>query len=300
MKRIAIAGATGLIGSRLITLLNQKGYETVVITTNGKKAQKKFPAVSKVLEWGKLTPESFEGCSAIVNLAGANVAGQKWTESYKKLLVSSRIDTTREIFNAVKDMRDKPSAFISSSAVGYYGNGGESELDEQGPKGSGFLSDLCQDWENEAKKFETLGMRAVSIRTGVVLDPREGALKKMLLPFKLGIGGPIGNGRQWFPWIHIDDITNIYLYTIENNLSGIYNGTAPEPVRMKEFAKTLGKVLHRPSLFPVPAFVLQMILGEAAEVVLEGQRAIPAAIQKAGYKFKFVKIEDCLKALLIK
>ncbi|NUN08459.1 MAG: TIGR01777 family protein [Ignavibacteriaceae bacterium] len=298
MKRIAIAGATGLIGTRLTSLLLKRGYETVIISTNAKKAKEKFPKAVKTVSWGEVTPDALEGCSAIVNLAGANVAGQKWSSDYKKELISSRIDTTRELYDAVEKMGQKPSAFICSSAVGYYGDGGESELDESGKKGNGFLADLCEQWENEAAQFKNAGLRVASIRTGVVLDPSEGALKKMLLPFKLGIGGPLGNGRQWFPWIHIDDIVGIYLFTLENEINGVYNGTAPEPVRMKDFASAMGKVMKRPSLFPVPAFVLQLIMGESAGIVLEGQRAIPAAIQKAGFKFQYHNLKDALHNLL--
>ncbi len=300
MKRIAVAGATGLIGTGLVKKLSDKGYETVIVSSSPEKARQKFPFAKGFFRWGELMPSSLEGCDAVINLAGAPVAGQKWNEEYKKLLISSRVDTTRELYRAVEGMAKKPEAFICSSAVGYYGNGGESELDESGPKGDGFLSDLCEMWEAEASAFTGLGLRVASIRTGIVLSPEDGALKKMLLPFKLGIGGPLGNGRQWFPWLHIDDIVNIYLYAIENNISGAFNAAAPEPVRMKQFASALGKTLHRPSLFPVPAFVLEIIMGEAGSVVLEGQHAIPKALLASGFIFKFTKIEDCLKDLFKK
>ncbi len=239
------------------------------------------------------------GVDAVVHLAGANLGAKRWNEEYKKLAYDSRIVSTRNLVEAIKLVEQKPKAFICSSAVGIYGNRYDEMLDEKSSLGNDYMATICKDWEKEAAKVEQFGVRRVSIRNGLVMQKDEGVLKKMLLPFKLFIGGPLGSGRQWFPWIHIDDIYGIYLRAIDDEkLCGSVNATSPGIVRMKDFAKTLGKVLKRPFLFPVPGFVLKFIAGELAEYAVMSQRTSADKILNACYKFKFENLGEALRDLL--
>ena len=244
--------------------------------------------------------DELNGVDAVFHLAGANLGAKKWNDEYKKLAYDSRIVSTRNLVEAIKQTEQKPKAFICASAVGIYGNRYDEVLDENSSLGNDFMSNICKDWEKEAEKAEQFGVRRVSIRTGLVMQNDEGVLKKMLLPFKLFIGGPLGSGRQWFPWIHIDDIVGIYLHTIDDpNVTGAINGTAPGIVTMKQFAKTLGKNLSRPSLFPVPKFALKIAVGELGKYAVMSQRTSVDKILKAGYKFKFENLEEALRDLLV-
>ncbi len=241
------------------------------------------------------------GVDAVVHLAGANLGAKRWNDEYKKLAYDSRIISTRNLVEAIKKVERKPKSFICSSAVGIYGSRYDEVLDENSSLGNDFMSDICKDWEKEAEKVEQYGVRRVSIRTGLVMQKDEGVLKKMLLPFKLFIGGPLGSGRQWFPWIHIDDIVGIYLHAIDNeNISGAVNGASTGIVTMKEFAKTLGKVLRRPSLFPVPKIAMKIVAGEVAEYAVMSQRTSAEKIIESGYQFKFEELERALRDLLKK
>lgn len=298
MKKVIITGGTGLLGTYLSKLLQAKGHQVYLFTRNIESAKRKSPEASGYFLWkGNAADYSREltGMDAVIHLAGANVAGRRWNEAYKKEILESRTGSTRALIESMKKLDKRPETFICSSAVGYYGNRGDEELTENSQVADTFLADVCRQWEEEAAKAGELGVRTVSIRTGVVLSVKDGALNKMLLPFKLFAGGPLGNGRQWFPWIHIDDIAGIYMHAIENTgMRGIYNGAAPKPVRMKEFAKTLGEVLHRPSLFPVPEFVIKIVLGEGAGVAMASQRVNADKIVSAGYKFSFPEIKGAL------
>lgn len=315
MKKIIITGATGSIGRSIVQELSARGDEVIVFTRNPEKSGRKLPAVKKIVKWEydcmddpfspglRRTSWMYElnGVDAVVHLAGANLGAKRWNDEYKKLAYDSRIISTRNLFEAIKSVEKKPEVFICSSAVGIYGNRYDEVLDETSSLGNDFLATLCNDWEKEAQKVEQYGVRRVSIRTGLVLMKDEGVLKQMLLPFKLFIGGPLGNGRQWFPWIHIDDIVGIYLHAIDNpNVTGAINGTAPGIVRMKEFAKTLGKNLSRPSLFPVPKFALKLVIGELADYAVMSQRTSVDKILSAGYEFKFENLQGALKDLLLK
>ena len=305
MKKIIITGATGSIGQSLVQELSARGDEVIVFTQYPEKAGRKLPAVKKIIKWDYKCMDAWShelnGVDAVVHLAGANLGAKRWNEEYKKLAYDSRIVSTRNLVEAIKSVENKPKVFICSSATGFYGNRYDEFLDENSSKGNDFLANLCNDWEKEAQKVEQYGIRRVSIRTGLVLMKDEGVLKQMLLPFKLFIGGPLGNGRQWFPSIHIDDIVGIYLHAIDNpNVTGAMNGTAPGIVTMKQFAKTLGKNLSRPSLFPVPKFALKIAVGELGEYAVMSQRTSVEKIIKSGYKFKFENLEGALRDLLLK
>jgi len=303
MKKIIITGATGSIGRRLVQELTARGDNVIVFTRNPETAKKKIVNASKYVKWNyeRLDDWMIElnSADAVVHLAGANLGAKRWNEDYKKIAYDSRIISTRNLVEAIRQSERKPKTFICSSAVGIYGNRYDEVLDESSSVGDDFMASICKDWEKEAEKIEHFGIRRVSIRTGLVMQKDEGVLKKMLLPFKLFIGGPLGTGRQWFPWIHIDDIVDIYLHAIDNeNVSGAINGASSKIVTMKDFAKTLGKVLRRPSLFPVPKLAMKIVAGEVAEYAVMSQRISVDKILNAGYKFKFENLEAALRDLL--
>lgn len=302
-KKIIITGATGLIGRKLVSALQNNGDEVIIFSRDIKKAKSIFQNVKEFVEWDFRKPEQWnakiKNCDAVIHLAGINLFSKRWDESFKKAVLESREVSTINLVDAIKSCANKPEVFISASGIGYYGDCGDEVLNEESSAGSDFLADVCKVWESEAAKVEEAGVRSVRIRTGLVLSTEDGALKQMLPPFKFFIGGPLGNGKQWASWLHIDDIVGIYLHAIDNNkLRGAVNAASPNPVRMKEFAKTLGIVLHRPSLFPVPKFLLKIVVGEAAEVVTASQRVDVKKLLSSGYKFKFEKLEEALTDLL--
>lgn len=304
-KKIIITGATGLIGKKLSKALANRGDEVTVFSRNIESAKKIIPYIKNCVTWNYRNPDEWknhlDGKDAIVHLAGINLFSRRWNEKFKKDIVESREVSTRNLVQSLNDCKNKPKVFISASGVGYYGDGGDKILPEGSPKGNDFLADVCDVWERESQRANEYGIRNVQIRTGIVLSPEDGALKQMLLPFKLFIGGPLGSGKQWFPWLHIDDIIGIYIHAIDNkNLTGAVNAASPNIVRMKEFAKTLGKVIKRPSLFPVPEFVLRIVVGEAAETVVTGQRVSVDKLLKSEYKFGFENLEEALAELLRK
>lgn len=275
--RVVVAGASGLIGTELSRALQARGDEVV-----------RLPRF-------RTAPWSVEGADAVVNLAGANVAGKRWSESYKKQILDSRVETTRALAEAINRALIKPRVLVNASAVGYYGGRGGEPMDESGSAGADFLAGVVQAWEAEARKA---AVRSVQLRTGVVLTPKGGALQQMLPPFKAFVGGPIGSGRQWVPWIHIADEVAAILFCIDRDLSGPVNLVAPGSVAMKDFATALGRALHRPSLFHVPGAPLKLILGEFAAVLLEGQRAVPKKLVEAGFQFRFPDLDSALRDLL--
>ena len=301
-RKIAITGATGLIGRELCRKLHEEGDEVTVFTRGIKKGKELFPYLTDFVEWDYNKPELWKnelnGKDTVVHLAGANIFGERWTNSYKRTIMDSRKSATKILVDSIGELKNKPKTFISSSAVGYYGDKGDDIITEESPSGTDFLSMVCRSWEFEAKQVEKFGVRRVSIRTGIVLSSKEGALKKMLLPFRLFAGGSIGKGDQWFPWIHIEDIINVYLFVLNNEISGVLNGTSPNPVTMKEFAKTLGKVLHRPSFFTVPEFVLKLAVGEGAQSILSSLRVIPQKLIENSFQFKYEYLEPALISLL--
>ena len=298
--KIVITGATGFIGSTLTDQLWNQFHSLVLLS-------RKPPAEAGVTkkQWfaweppmgGQWEPE-IDGADGIINLAGEPIAGKRWSQEQKDKLRSSRIDSTRALVNAIAKAKIKPKFLLNGSAVGYYGPHGDETLTEASPPGTDFLSRLCVDWEAEALKAEAHGVRVATIRTGIVLGKGQGALAKMVPPFKMFVGGPLGSGKQWMPWIHIEDEVGLLVFLMENEKArGAFNATAPNPVTMEEFAKALGDVLKRPSWVSVPASALALVAGEMADMLLTGQRALPEAASKLGYLFKYATIRGALESL---
>ncbi|HXG23455.1 MAG TPA: TIGR01777 family oxidoreductase [Chthonomonadales bacterium] len=302
---VVIAGATGFIGQALCRRLAAAGHTLTALTRNPQKAVGLFPADTRVLAWSTEQAGKWQQVVAeaevVVNLAGESIAGRRWTDEYKQRIRQSRLDTTRGIVAAMV-VDDAPErVLLNASAVGYYGDRGEAVVTEQTPSGSDFLARLCVDWEAEALQATAAGVRVVLMRTGIVLGEGGGVLEKMVPPFKWFVGGPLGLGKQWVPWIHIDDHLEMIVWAMENGaVSGPINFTAPHPVTMREFANTLGKVLNRPALFPVPRFVLQLMLGEGADAVLASQKVIPQAAQQLGFEWRYPHLEPALRAIFRK
>jgi uncharacterized protein (TIGR01777 family) len=280
--RIAITGATGLIGARLSAALRARGDEVTGIS----------------LREGPPSPQALAGCDAVVHLAGEPVA-QRWTKGARERIRSSRGEGTRALVEAIAAADPQPRALVSASAVGYYGSRGDERLDEDSAPGDGFLAEVCVAWEREAYAASESGVRVVTVRTGVVLDKAGGALEKMLPPFKLGIGGPVAGGRQYLPWIHIDDLVGIYVAAIDgDSWGGPVNASAPEPVTNAVLAKALGRALHRPAFAPVPAFALRILYGDMAQIVTTGQRAVPKRPLALGYSFQHPELDEALRSAL--
>jgi len=296
--KIVISGGTGFLGSALTKALVDKGYHVVVLTRDPAKASGFGNSVSYA-SWADVN-EVVANSTAVINLAGESLGGRRWTESLKKKIITSRVEATSAIVKAINaaPAEQRPKVFVSASAVGYYGDSGDTILTEESPAGDDFLAGVCRLWESHAHAAPK-GVRVVTPRIGVVLHPDGGALEKMLLPFKLGIGGPLGTGYQHFPWIHLDDMIRIFIESIENeNLDGPVNASAPNIVTMSQFASTLGNVLSRPTLFKVPGFALSLALGESAIVVTASQRMIPAKLISNGFTWEYDTIEKALKNLL--
>jgi uncharacterized protein (TIGR01777 family) len=243
--------------------------------------------------------EELEASGAVINLAGAAIADKRWGEKQKEILRDSRIHATRAIVQAIERAKNKPKVLINASALGYYGDVPEGDVTETSPKGRGFLAELCDQWEKEARVAEKSGVRTVLLRTGIVLGKGGGALSKMIPPFQFFTGGPLGSGRQWVSWIHREDVVGTILFALENDaISGPVNVTAPNPRTMRDFCRDVGKVLNRPSWLPVPAFVLKLMLGEMSEVLLGGQRAIPQKLLAHHYSFRFSDLSAALMDIL--
>ncbi|PYY71352.1 TIGR01777 family protein [Pseudomonas jessenii] len=294
---ILLTGGTGLIGRQLCRHWSGQGYRLTVWSRKPEKVAKICGA--QVRGIARLEDLGQEPVDAVINLAGAPIADRPWTHKRKALLWSSRITLTETLLAWLESREQKPRVLISGSAVGWYGDGGERELTEDsGPISEDFASQLCIAWEETAQRAEALGIGVILIRTGLVLSAEGGFLSRLLLPFKLGLGGPIGNGRQWMPWIHIDDQIALIDFLLQRNeSSGPYNACAPKPVRNREFAKTLGSVLHRPAFMPMPAFALKVGLGELSLLLLGGQRATPVRLLQAGFTFKFTDLRAALDDL---
>lgn len=284
---VTVTGATGLIGSKLVAAFKVRGDTVTVLSRSPDKAAEALGV--EAIAWdpssGPAPATAFAGRDAVIHLAGEPVA-RRWNAERKEAILASRETGTRNLVAGIAAADPPPKVLVSSSAVGYYGKHGEERVPESSAAGSDFLAGVCVAWEREADKAAEHGLRVVKIRTGVVLDSSGGALKTMLPPFKAGIGGPVAGGDQYMPWIHVDDIVGLYLKALDDSSwSGAYNGSAPEPVTNKQFSKALGKALHRPSFSPVPAFAIKLLYGEMAEIVTEGQRAVPERGLAGGYVF---------------
>lgn len=293
---VLITGGTGFIGSYLVNTLLERG-DTVTIVS-----RRRHTSATKGIRyigWSDNPVDEIERSDAVVNLAGSNLFDDRWNDKVKKEIVSSRIDATRNMVEAIDAAKSKPKVFVSGSAIGIYGSRGDQILTETSPPADDFLATVCVKWEEEARKLHSPDVRLVIARIGIVQQKDDGALKKMLLPFKLFGGGPIGSGDQYYPWIHMDDVIGSLLFAIDNeNVSGPINITAPQPVTMSVFAKTLGNVLSRPSWFPVPEFVLRVAVGEASATIVSSHRVVPKKLQEYGYTFKFPELKPALVDIL--
>jgi len=304
--KVAIAGATGFVGSRLVEKLQAAGHQVVVLSRDAAKASRVFPASAYPnLEVVAYTPaesgdwqKSIAGCDAVVNLAGVPIAEERWTEARQQAILDSRRLTTAKLVEAIVNANPRPSVLVSASAIGYYGTSETAEFDETSPAGNDFLAAVCKDWEAAAQPAKNAGTRLAILRLGIVLG-MGGALAKMLPPFKLFAGGPIGTGKQWFSWVHREDVVDLILYALQNSqVEGVLNATAPNPVRMNELCQTLGEVLQRPSWLPVPSFALEMLLGDGAKVVLEGQKVLPKQTLASGFQYQYPTLKLALEEIL--
>ncbi|MGH7855514.1 MAG: TIGR01777 family oxidoreductase [Candidatus Binatia bacterium] len=297
--RLVVTGATGFIGSALCAALLKQGHALTLLTRGSPR-----DANTGTKRWLHWTPgtlrdwdAALDGVDGVINLAGEPIAQKHWTHTQRHRIERSRIDATHSLVQACAKLRQKPKFLINASAVGYYGPRGDETITEDAPPGDDFLSIVCQAWEEEAQNAEELGMRVVRLRTGIVLGPRGGALPKMAKPFKFFMGGPLGSGNQWISWIQLEDLLRMILLVIEHPLArGPVNATAPNPVQNKEFSRTLGKVLRRPCWAPVPAFVLKLALGEMSQMLLTGQRVVPAVAEKLGFQFRYPNLQEALEA----
>jgi uncharacterized protein (TIGR01777 family) len=303
MKKVIITGATGLIGRNLVKDLLKSNYKVTAIVRDENKSKKILPSEVEFVNWDFNSADMIKGflenSFSIIHLAGAGVFAKRWNKSYKEKIYSSRVASTKLLVEIISQLNNKPESLIVASGVGYYGNRGDEILSEDSKPGEDFLAKVCIDWEKEASSVQQFGVRWVSVRTGIVLSLEDGALRKMLLPFKFFLGGALGSGKQFFPWIHIKDITAIYQFAIENyNCTGAINAAAPQIITMKDFASELGRVLNRPSFFIVPQLVLKILLGEAASDIISSQQISVEKLVKIGYKFKFPFLKDALNNLL--
>ncbi|MBF2003572.1 MAG: TIGR01777 family protein [Synechococcales cyanobacterium C42_A2020_086] len=304
--KIAVTGATGFVGSRLAERLHQEGHQILVLTRRPEQARRLFPATAfpnlNILLYSPLESgewqQALSGYDGVVNLAGAPIAEGRWTPERKQEILASRQVGTQKIVEAIAQANPRPSVLVNSSAIGYYGTSETATFDEDSAPGNDFLAQVCQAWEAEAEKVKDSGTRLVILRTGIVLG-QGGAIAKMLLPFRFFAGGPLGTGRQWFSWIHRDDLVNLILKALtQPEMAGVYNATAPHPVRMSELCQTLGQVMNRPSWLPVPEFALEILLGDAAKVVLEGQQVIPQRTQASGFQYQFPDLKPALQDIV--
>ena len=302
--RVLVIGATGFIGRNLVTRLVEKGNTVTVFTRSYRRAKSIFGEKVNIQQWKTdeyiLLQEVAHKVDVVVNLAGENLAARRWSGDQKRKILSSRVNVGKALSFALKQSWDKPYLLIQASASGFYGFSETEEFTEKSPNGKGFLPMVTRQWEDSVRNVEEDNTRKVFIRSGPVLGRRGGMLPKMLLPFRFFAGVYPGSGKQWLSWIHIDDEVNAILHLMEDKKSsGVYNLTAPHPVRMKDFAKTLGKVLRKPAFFRVPGFLLKAIYGDMAkETILQGQRVVPERLQEEGFEFKFPGLEEALRDIL--
>jgi len=299
---VIVTGGSGLIGRRLAEELAADGHEVVVLSRDPRRVTG-LPAGVKVVGWDGQRATGWaewaNGAGAIVNLAGENLSSKRWSEAQKRRIRESRVNAGRAVVEAVQAAATKPRVVIQASAVGYYGPRGDEAVTEETPPGHDFLASVCQVWEASTQPVEAMGVRRAIIRTGIVLSTRGGALPRMLLPFRLFVGGPLGSGRQGFPWIHLADEVGAIRFLIERETArGPFNLAAPQPPSNAEFSRALGRALGRPALLPAPAPVLRLLLGEMATVLVEGQRAVPARLLREGYQFLFPDLDAALRDLL--
>ena len=298
--KVVIAGATGFLGQPLARALAADGRDIVILTRRADPPRS--TSAARFLTWRPGHPgpwaAEIEGAAAVVNLAGESIADSRWSKAQKQRILDSRVQATRTLADAILGASRPPPVFVSGSAVGYYGPRGDEVVTENQPPGSDFLAQVCVAWEAEATRASSAA-RVVCLRTGLVIEDGGGALPRMVLPFKFGAGGPLGSGRQYMPWIHRDDWVALVRWTVATAAAdGAINATAPSPVTNAEFARALGRALHRPAFMPAPAFALRLALGEMADALfLSGQRAVPAKAERLGFRFRFTRLDDALRAI---
>jgi uncharacterized protein (TIGR01777 family) len=303
--RVIISGGTGLIGRQLAASLAKDGHEVVVLSRDPQRYQRRTPDGLRLVAWDAQSAQGWgelaDGADAIVNLVGENLSARRWSPAQKRRIRESRLNGGKALVEAVRQAKVKPRALIQSSGVNYYGSCGDAIITEAHPAGSDFLSQVCVDWEGSTAEVEKMGVRRAIIRSGIVLDKKEGALPPFLLQFRLFAGGPLGSGRQWISWIHPQDEINAIRFLIERqDLSGPFNLVSPNPKTNQDFGKAVGRVLHRPALMRVPAFALKLVLGEMSMVVLEGQRVIPQRLVEAGFQFSHPELQEAVKDIVSK
>lgn len=304
--KVAVTGATGFVGSRLVEQLQGEGHQILALTRDANRARSVFPATAfpnvEIVTYSPLTSgewqQAISGCDAVVNLAGAPIAEGRWTPERKQEIFDSRKLGTEKIVEAIAKASVKPQVLVNSSAIGFYGTSETATFDETSEAGNDFLAEVCQAWEGAAQRVTETGTRLVILRTGIVLG-MGGAIAKMLMPFRFFAGGPLGNGRQWFSWIHRDDLVRLILKALTDpEMAGVFNATAPNPVRMEELCQALGEVMGRPSWLPVPDFALGLLMGDAAKVVLEGQQVLPKQTQSSGFEYQYPTVRQALTEVI--
>ncbi len=303
MKRVLITGGSGFVGRKLAQELLARGDQVTVLTRDARRAKGQLPAAVRCAAWNPEKAGAWDEelgiVDAVVHLAGEGVA-KRWTDAVKKRIESSRIDSTRLLVEAIGRSKHKPEVFVSASAIGYYGpQPSDKEIDETAPPGNDYLASVCKRWEEAAREVEKVGVRAAQLRIGVVLGDGGGALEKMLIPFKLFAGGPIGDGKQVVSWVHRDDVVGMLLMAIDNpEIKGPINAVSPNPVTSKELATAIGNVINRPSSLPAPAFAVKLAMGEAATILLDGVRVIPRRAIDLGYEFHRARLVPALESIL--
>ena len=291
--QVVVTGASGLVGTALLKALRARATSVTAVSRRPA-GQEQIPGVTWI-GWDGLT-DAVAGAAGVVHLAGAGIVDKRWSSERKTLLRSSRVERTRQVVEAITESGEKPAVLVSASAIGYYGNETSRECTELAPPGNDFLARLCQDWEAAT---EAAGVRTVKLRFGIVLSSEGGALAKLLLPFRFGLGGPIGRGRNYWSWVHIDDAVGVILHALStNSVSGALNVTAPKPARNAEFSRILGAVLQRPALLPLPPLALQLLLGEGSTVLTASQRVLPTRTLESGYAFEHPELEPALRGLV--
>jgi uncharacterized protein (TIGR01777 family) len=301
LMNILVTGATGFIGSRLCELLHEAGYGMSALSRHPASARRRVPSLDRVFPWNSVDApppaEALDRVHGVIHLAGERINGP-WSPAKKRAIVDSRVLGTHHLVEGIKALDVRPKVLISASAIGYYGDRGEEELTEDASPGTNFLARICHAWEQEAGHARGLGLRVVHLRTGIVLGSDGGALKTLSPLFKMGLGGPLGSGRQWWSWIHREDLVHLILHILERPMSGPVNATAPDPVRQKAFSRTLGRVLRRPAFLPAPSWMLKLVLGEFSSELLSSRRVLPQSARETGYAFRFPTLESSLRDIL--
>jgi uncharacterized protein (TIGR01777 family) len=292
--KVIVTGSTGMVGTDLCAQLQADGHEVARLV-------RRPAAVDNEIQWnpadGTIEADKLEGCDAIIHLAGENIAGRRWSDAFKSKIRDSRVKGTRLLAEAVAGLNSPPSVVVCASAIGYYGDRGEEVMLEDSLPGDDFLANICQEWERAADPLRSRGIRTVHLRIGVILSSKGGALAKMLFPFKMGVGGVIGDGRQYMSWVSLDDAIGALMHCMNRtDLQGPVNGTSPNPATNREFTKTFGKVLNRPTILPMPAFVAKLAFGEMGQaLMLASTRVVPKKLQDTGYQFRYSNLEDAIQ-----